>query len=86
LETALKRCIHSSNVVRDTGIESVSGEPEVRLVPVFSLLSQHAVNRGPAHTQRGRNGGGRFTAGMHPLRQSGFLLVKRLGSSDVLAA
>ena len=42
-------------LVRGTGIESVSGEYEVRLVPVFSLLTEHAANRGPAHTQRDRD-------------------------------
>jgi hypothetical protein len=51
-------------LVRDTGIEPVSREYEVRLVPAFSLFTQHAVNRGPAHTQRDRDGAGRFAAGV----------------------
>jgi hypothetical protein len=71
-------------MVRDTGIESFSGEYEVRLVPVLSLLSQHAVNRGPAHTQRGRDGAGRFTAGVHPLCQSGFGGVECFGAPNSL--
>ena len=58
-----------------------------RLQPRLAiLLGQHPVHRGTTHSQRRGNRARRLTVGVHPLRQSSLLLVKRLGSSDVLAA
>ena len=45
----------------------------------FFVHGKHAVDHGTIHTERGRNRARRLTAGVHPLRQSGFRLVERLG-------
>lgn len=50
-----------------------------------SLFSQDAVNRRPASAESSRNRVCRLTARLHPLRQSGFLSIKRLGPTDLLA-
>jgi hypothetical protein len=44
-------------LVRDTGIESVCADrSQDRLVPVITLLCQHAVDGGATDTEGGRNG------------------------------
>ena len=50
-----------------------------------SLFGQDSVYRRPAHAEGVGNGARRLSISVHPLRQSSFLLVKRRGSSDVLA-
>src|ERR1700756_1981808 len=42
-------------------------------IAVTPLFGQDAVNRRPAYAESGRNGAGRFTADVHPLRRSSFL-------------
>jgi hypothetical protein len=49
-----------------------------------SLFGQDAVHRRPAHAESRRNRARRFAACMHPYGQTGFFLVKRLGSTDGL--
>jgi hypothetical protein len=44
-----------------------------------SLFGEDAVNRRPAYAESGRDGAGRFTAGVHPLRQSGVGLSTACG-------
>src|SRR5262245_57749771 len=51
-----------------------------------SLFGQDAVHRRPTHAESSRNRARRLTISIHPLRQSSFLLVERLGPTDVLAA
>ena len=51
-----------------------------------SLFGQDPVYRRPAHAESVGNRARRLAACVHPHGQSGFLLVKRLGSSDVLTA
>ena len=52
----------------------------------FGSLSQHAIHRRPADAESGRNRARRFTAGVHPLRKSGFLCVEDFGPPNRLAA
>jgi hypothetical protein len=71
---AQKHAFTSVNpLVRDTGIESVyAGESDGRLVPIISLLGQHAVHRCSTHPKRARDGARGLPTRVHPPRQRGF--------------
>jgi hypothetical protein len=60
--------------------------PSILSIAFSSLFGQDPVHRRPAHAEGVGDRARRLTISVHPLRQSSLLLVKRLGSSDVLAA
>jgi len=69
------------------GCSGCGGASDKRLVPVITLLCQHAVDGGATDTESLSDGACRLAAGIHPLRQSSFRLVEYFGppASDILS-
>jgi hypothetical protein len=70
----------------DTEIFRVRSVHERTFRSKASMLTcrEHSVYRCPTHSECRGYRACRFAASVHPLRQCGFLLVERLGTTDVL--
>ena len=53
---------------------------------LIGVISKNPVDGRTPDSKCGRDGARRLTAGVHPLRQSGFGFIESLRSSDVLPA